>query len=782
MSLCWLSILLLLGGRAWPASAPLSIGPATVVVGRGKLSAGEETAARVLVEEVHKRTGLQWPISRQMPTSGAAIILGHVGSTLHFSTVARLKRQIPLKPESYLITTTRENALQVVVLGRDPRGVLFSVGKLLRTLKYLPGKVILPAPLPLSASPAKAIRGHQLGYRHTANSYDGWTSEQDEQYIRELAVFGANSVENIPFQDKDSPHMPIPRPEMNVRLSEICRRYEMDYWLWMPADFDLSDAARRQAELDRTGELFAQLPKLNGVFFPGGDPGHNPPELVVEYLEEVAQILRKKHKEAKVWLSLQGFTPAQENYVYAYIREKHPPWLGGLVGGPGSPPLPRLRASLPAAYGLRDYPDITHTVRCQYPVPWWDPAFNFTLGREPVNPRPYFYRDIARLTASYTDGFITYSDGCHDDLNKVIWNGLGWDPDADVQELVREYTNFFFGSAPAEEAADALIALENNWKGPLAPNGSVAATLALWEKLDRQHPQSRNNWRWQMHLLRGYYDAYTRYRLQYEESLEKQANSQLLTAPTAGWEKAIVGALTTLWKAETEPVKREWCARIEQLCEDLFQSVRLQTSVDKYGARGYERGAVLDFLNRPLNNRWWLEDELEKVRKLPGESEKTDRLTELATWENPGAGSYYDDIGNVAKSPHVIRKGSLDYDPLVEEGDAPGFDWWEDGKSRKRLSWQTNMGWPVGMRYQHLDPAGSYLIRATGYGECPLRVDGQRLQPTLYGKDTGELKEFPVPPELVKDGTLHLTWDKLDESHLNWRQQSRLTEVWLIKR
>ena len=56
----------------------------------------------------------------------------------------------------------------------------------------------------IATSPAYPIRGHQLGYRNTANSWDAWTVDQYEQYIRELALFGSNCIENIPFQDGPS--------------------------------------------------------------------------------------------------------------------------------------------------------------------------------------------------------------------------------------------------------------------------------------------------------------------------------------------------------------------------------------------------------------------------------------------------------------------------------------------------------------------------------------------------------------------------------------------------
>ena len=101
-----------------------------------------------------------------------------------------------------------------------------------------------------------------------------------------------------------------------------------------------------------------------------------------------------QHPDARVWLSLQWFNDAQVNEVYKYIDQYKPDWLGGLVAGPSSPPIRETRNRLSKRYKLRHYPDITHSVRCQYPVPWWDPAFSLTLGRECPNPRPIHYAHI----------------------------------------------------------------------------------------------------------------------------------------------------------------------------------------------------------------------------------------------------------------------------------------------------------------------------------------------------------------------------------------------------
>ena len=112
----------------------------------------------------------------------------------------------------------------------------------------------------------------------------------------------------------------------------------------------------------------------------------------------------------------------------------------------------------------------------------------------------------------------------------------------------------------------------------------------------------------------------------------------------------------------------------------------------------------------------------------------------------------------------------------------PGYWWWEDGSSRKRLSWQTSMDWPLGLAYHHLDPQSAYRVRLTGYGQAKVRANGELLTPTLQGKEIGEITEFPVPASLLKDGKLNLTFDSLpEEAHLNWRHQSRVSEVWLLK-
>ncbi|MCE1200207.1 MAG: hypothetical protein LWW85_14660, partial [Marinilabiliales bacterium] len=488
------------------------------------------------------------------------------------------------------------------------------------------------------------------------------------------------------------------------------------------------------------------------------------------FLKAVSVELKKYHPHATLWISLQGFSDEQVDYFYHYLEVNKPEWLTGVVSGPSSPDIAETRFRLPKPYKHRHYPDVTHNVRCQYPVANWDQAFALTEGREACNPRPIAEMKIHNRFAPFTDGFISYSDGCHDDVNKAVWSQMGWDPEKPIQEVLFEYANFFFGSKVAEDAASGILALEKNWSGPIEENGGILATWNLWNTLENRNPQLKENWRWQLMLLRANYDRYLQIKKDYEQKLEKEANAVLRNAGKMGAVQAMEEALKIVNKADNAPITGGLHKKIETYCEALYQSICLQTSVKKYNASGAERGAVLDFIDYPLNNRWWLADEFEKVKKLTTEKEKNARLAQLATWENPGNGSYYDDISNVSKSSHV----------LTVSDDGTDVAWWENGMSRKRLSTQLFQNFPV-LKYADLDPNGRYLIRITGYGEALLRVDGERIEPTLYNKGYEEFKEFPLNPKYNRDGKIEVTFDQPEESALNWRQRSRICEIWLIK-
>lgn len=768
--------------------ASIDLRDAVIVTRPGNMPNAERAAAIVLQEELAKRTGIHLQASTNWPKYKTVIAISSetdVPAWNHAIPVRDLSDKPESRPDGYRIYVESGSGVPPVVwiLGGDARGALFGVGNLLRRLNWAQGTIRVPASLDIATAPVYPIRGHQLGYRATPNTYDAWDPAQFDQYIRELAFFGANSVEGIPFQDtRKTPVMKFSRREMNKAIGEICNRYGLDYWVWLPADFDLRNTSLRSQLLDKSEQFFRDTPTFTAVSFPGGDPGDNPPELVLPFLNDLAKRMLPIHPKAKIWLSLQHFDRKEADTVFAYLDQNSPEWFGGLVAGPGSPPLAGQRIRLAKQYGFRLYPDLTHNKLCQFPVPDWDQAYALTEGRECINPRPVEYARIFDQRIGFSDGFISYSEGVHDDVNKTVWSALSWDPKQSVPDILTEYTRVYFQPDVSKDSASAIFALETNWRGPLLTNGSVEGTLMQWQRLQRRAPLLEKNWRWQMCLLRADYDAYLRHRFINETQLEIEANALLADASKLGSNAAMTQATSVLNLAVKHPVSTDLRARIFDLCDKLFHSIGLQTSVPKYFAIGEERGAILDFVDYPLNNRWWLEDQFTQIRALDAEDAKVHRLHELATWENPGPGSFYDDLGNIDKSPHVVRCVADIGGPELVREPHPTFWWWDDGKSRARLSWQVTL-WPIAVVYEGVDPNATYVVRSTGYGQTPLlRINGERVQATSSGEKMGDFTEFPVAAKYVQDRKLVLTWDKpTNQQGLNWRKQARLSEVWLLK-
>jgi hypothetical protein len=255
------------------------------------------TLAKMLEEEIEKRASVECQETKNWKVKQNAIV------AICLSNDKKLAGQrIPMPigsdlpetmPEGYRLFTEQKNGKNIIwIIGADARGALFGVGYFLRKAVFTTKSIEFSHPHDMATAPQQSVRGHQLGYRNTANSYDAWNVDQYEQYIRELVIFGSNAIENIPFEGGPaSPHMPISREEMNVRLSEICEAYDVDYWVWTPATFDLTDTEKRKALLNQHEELYRKCPKLDQIFFPGGDPGHNHPRHVMPFLKDMSKIL-----------------------------------------------------------------------------------------------------------------------------------------------------------------------------------------------------------------------------------------------------------------------------------------------------------------------------------------------------------------------------------------------------------------------------------------------------------------------------------------------------------
>lgn len=499
---------------------------------------------------------------------------------------------------------------QMVFSALGIRGLIFAMGMLLRKAETDKNSIYLRYDISGHYSPDKKIRGHQLGYRQTSNTYDAWGLEEYRRCYLDIMYFGANTCEHIPYENGHSDRNEIMKYDEQQLLCQAAKEAEklgLAVSLWYPN----SEKTLEEALINRE-KLFSDCEKIDYVFPPGGDPGSLLPDELMERCREIRRILIKHHPDARMWPSAQQ--PHQyPDWGTRFLSEmkKMPDFIDGVITGPNAAfPLDVLRKHLPKEYPIRLYPDITHNLRCEYPVHFdrddWHYALQTVNGRECANPRPSEYKKIHENTRGYVIGSVSYSEGVNDDINKAVWSALDFDPDTPVREILKDYSRLFFPGTDYEKAADAIFGLERNWEGAPEENPSIENTLREWEEIGKEDGSLYENWRFLQCLFRAQCDAFVRRKRIFELSLIKRAGQAVFSGNKILAEKIL---LTPLPENITS-LRKE----IDKNADSLYRLIGLQLGTKDYYAKNFERGAVLDTIDFALTDLPWLLSRFEKAR------------------------------------------------------------------------------------------------------------------------------------------------------------------------
>jgi hypothetical protein len=240
--------------------------------------------------------------------------------------------------------------------------------------------------------------------------------------------------------------------------------------------------------------------------------------------------------------------------------------------------------------------------------------------------------------------------------------------------------------------------------------------------------------------------------------------------------------------APAAPVAADLRTRVFQLAEALYQSVRMQLSVPLYRAIAVGRGANLDLIDAPLNDRVWMSEQFAAIRALPTERERLAALSRLASWTDPGPGGFYDDLGVADAQPHLVAPPAFREDPGPYHSGLTGFG----SLPNWRLSWMSHAeafyDGALQMKYAGLDPAARYKVRVVYAGD----IYSQSVRVRLTADESHEVHapmakpspvapvEFAIPPAATADGALTLTW-RINEGIGGAGRGNQVAEVWLIK-
>lgn len=760
----------------------------------------------ILQSEIEKRTDLKLEFLYKKPSDLTNLLIAGLEKDIVPIVSSTLKTKLANLPkiqsEGFKILVD-QTSKTIIIAASGARGILYGIGYFLRKAELSTGEILVNTNLMISSSPKYPVRGHQLGYRPKTNAYDAFSVAMFDQYIRELALFGANTIEILPPRTDDdatSIHMKLPASQMIVEQSRICKEYGLDVSIWYPnmgKDYQNADSIAK--ELKEREIVFSSLPKLNAVFVPAGDPGDLEPDVLFNWLKKEADLLQKYHPKARIWVSPQVFRPNKKWYesFFAHVNKQYP-WFGGVVFGPWVKiPVDEIRKLVKPGIPIRNYPDITHNYSSQYPVPHWDLAWAMTLGRESINPRPHDEKSIHNALDQYMIGSVSYSEGTNDDVNKFVWSDQDWNPETPVIETLRDYARLFIGKEYAATISAGLVSLENNWKGEVLTNDGIDRTFLQWKEMEKKAAKKvLQNPRFQMGLIRAYFDFYTRQRLIHETEIEREAREVLSNAKSMGAISAMDNARQILEKAWKQPVLSDIQSKCNDLADSLFKSIGAQLTMKKHGAMS-GRGNFMDLIHMPLNDAPWLLDQMEKIRTISGEADRLAAIHQVLHRTDAGPGGFYDHFGDPESWDRVVQGKPWEKDPgslaspRVSFGvGLVGEEWVDEIKATGFKGQVTPRVWmkqvktlydqPLKIHYDELDPTANYLVRIsyTGRFRSMMKMttdDGQTIHDYIQ---TGEqpIYEFKIPHQVTADGKVTFIWNCAEGE-----RGSQVTEIWLIR-
>lgn len=665
------------------------------------------------------------------------------------------------------------------------RGLVFAYALLLRKAEFKNGTAELTEEIAGTYAPDKRIRGHQMGYRTTPNTYDAWSYEDYHRYYLDVMYMFCNTVEHIPYEGLESRRnrlMKYDEEEFLIKATEMADELDLDVSLWWPnakGETDESAAERRR-------KLLTTLSRVNIIFPPGGDPGDLPADELVKRCRAVKKATKTVFPNIEMWPSAQA--PHEiENWGEALIESLQGAEedIDGIITGPNHAfMIDDLRRKLPMKYPIRFYPDITHNVRCEYPVHFdrddWHFALITGLGRECTNPRPMEFRRLHRLTRPYVCGSVSYSEGITDDVNKFIWSNMDFDPDCDIRESLQDYARLFFYGADTAKLADAILRLELDWSCDPGENPTIDTTFAIFNELNRDYPFLKENWRFNQLRFRALCDWLLRFRRLFEKDLVKRAHYCLANG-RFDCAKAI---LETPLPDDYQTVRGE----IDTLAATLFEQIGLQTDIEHYCADNWERGAVLEHIDLPVTDRAWLLNRFDYADTLPAE-EREAFLRQLPNRTKVGQGEYYFSVAlnGLAESGVPVQEGEVYMNfrgdmPHVNNGSMPTcmFNIFDNPSFRLKTA--------------GLEPGRDYILRVSFMNKTDDRIPDHTVMVnghTVYeGPQFGGTRnekfekdfmapgfrciEYRVPAEFIENGCVELL---MKEKYMG----IMFSELWLLK-
>jgi hypothetical protein len=505
-------------------------------------------------------------------------------------------------PEGFAIKSlgTPEGRL-IVAVGADARGVLYAAGEVLRRFRYGPDSVTA-ADYSVTEAPAFRFRGfsaNQGGTMMKMTKARSWTETEIRGVVLEYALAGGNTFyaadNGGAFYDYIKSYGLM--TTTGARPNQLYGQHPKEWNAggrepWEGAQWVCpSIPEARAALMAQWDKDFSRRADHEVMRFYAGDPGGCTDarcrpwgKTFIQLSEEMAAIWLKYHPKSIVLIANQGLDNAGERAIFDYYKEKPRNWSYGIAYGPGSNPMSRyfrnelrkdlfvypgkgpvdrylaeMLHELPLDQHIMHYSDITHWIRSQYQIDRPEPNIVKAYNRRMFHARPKAMYRIFQAIMPFSEGDIIYSEGNHDEFHQYLWARLLWNPNRELEDVMREYCVLYFGEDSAESMVQALFQLEENLVTPLDTNPGIGRYYALVKQAGDKMPawRMKRDYRWRLHMQKAALDQYLQYKLRNEMNHEQRARDVLTAIKPGQYEPAIKQALDILHTpTETEEMKK----------------------------------------------------------------------------------------------------------------------------------------------------------------------------------------------------------------------------------
>ena len=445
----------------------------------------------------------------------------------------------------------------VRIVGNDDRGLLYGIGKFLRSSTYQPGS-FTPGTWRGTSVPDKPLRGFYPA-THFFNFYHVAPVEQLQRYMEDLALWGFNLVvfdfDMHKFEGIQDPAAQALIKRMIV-IGRTARNAGLDIGLGMAVNDAYANSpvalradwtaghdgythelgahyhlelcpnkpGAKELLLKWQGETFQAFKQL-GINYVIPWPYDNggctcslcKPWGVNGYLslaEPIAEMARRDFPGCKIILStwdFDHFTSGEYEKLEEKFGKEHPKWVdyilagdrnGGVQRYSGNPPPHRV----PGGFPLVDFPEVSMWGA----LPW---------GGFGANPLPAHHQEMWNSGKNSLAGGFLYSEGIFEDLNKVLYAQFYWQKDRLAGSIEDEYIAYEFSPKVVVPVRRAIEILETNFprhtenleKGEprfiMEHTSGTAEALNLMQQADVQlSPRARGSWRWRILYLRALVD------------------------------------------------------------------------------------------------------------------------------------------------------------------------------------------------------------------------------------------------------------------------------------